>query len=52
MGLHRIRLVDLNGEEIPGAVYGKVVEQVKDAGFVVRFTSPAPEILKLLRRAR
>jgi adenylate cyclase len=50
----KIRLVDLNGEEFPGDLYGKVVDlrqQNGRTGFFVRFTSlPSDQsLLKLLR---
>jgi adenylate cyclase len=49
----KIQLIDVNGEEIPGDLYGKVVEQLLESrpGFAVRFTSVPSEsaILRLLR---
>jgi adenylate cyclase len=41
----RIQLTDLNGEPIPGHLYGKVLRQFSEGprGFAVHFTSMAPE---------
>jgi len=50
----RIQLVDLNGAELPGDLYGKVVENLGESPprFSVRFTSIPSEapILKLLQQ--
>jgi adenylate cyclase len=42
----RIQLTDLNGEPIPGHLYGKVMRQFSEGpgGFAVHFTSMAPEV--------
>jgi PAS domain S-box-containing protein len=41
-----MNLIDSNGEEIPGVIYGKVVEKSSESSTVVsvRFTSMSPEI--------
>ncbi len=41
-----MNLIDSNGEEIPGVIYGKVVEKSSKSStvFSVRFTSMSPEI--------
>jgi adenylate cyclase len=52
----KMRFIDVDGEEIPGDLYGKVVEHLLESrrGFSVRFTSIPPEesILKLLRHGK
>ncbi len=47
-----MHLIDSNGEEIPGVLYGKVVEtpHESNAGFSVRFTSMSPEVEPFLQR--
>ncbi len=47
----KMHLIGSNGEEIPGALYGKVVGKLPEggAGFSVRFTSMSPEIETFLR---
>jgi adenylate cyclase len=47
-----MHLIDSNGEEIPGVIYGKVVEKLPEssADFSVRFTSMSPEIEAFLHR--
>jgi adenylate cyclase len=42
----KMHLIGTEGQEIPGALYGKVVETVpgSSTGFSVRFTSMSPEI--------
>lgn len=47
----KMNLVDAEGQEIPGALYGKVVGATGNNGtFCIRFTSTSPEIETLLRR--
>jgi class 3 adenylate cyclase len=43
----RIQLTNLNGEPIPGHLYGKIIRQFSEgpAGFSVHFTSMAPEVV-------
>ncbi|HEX7043018.1 MAG TPA: PAS domain-containing protein [Burkholderiales bacterium] len=50
----KMSLIGNGGEEIPGALYGKVVETVpgSSAAFSVRFTSMSPEIGKYLHDLR
>jgi hypothetical protein len=47
-----MHLIDSNGEEIPGVLYGKVVEKLSESStdFSVRFTSMSPEIETFLHR--
>ncbi len=47
-----MHLIDSNGEEIPGVLYGKVVEKLSESStdFSVRFTSMSPQIEKFLHR--
>jgi hypothetical protein len=47
-----MNLIDSNGEEIPGALYGKVVEKLSESStvFSLRFTSMPPEIETFLHR--
>jgi adenylate cyclase len=42
----RIQLINLDGEPIPGHLYGKVLRQLSEEprGFIVHFTSMAPEV--------
>jgi adenylate cyclase len=48
----KMHLIADNGEEIPGALYGKVVEQPSESPtiFSVRFTSMPPEVETFLHR--
>lgn len=47
----KMNLVDAEGQEIPGVLYGKVVGAAGNNGtFCIRFTSASPEIETLLRR--
>lgn len=47
----KLNLVDAEGREIPGALYGKVVGAADSNGaFCIRFTSASPEIETLLHR--
>jgi len=54
----KMHLIDADGREIPGALYGKVVEAVPGGsmGFSIRFTSMSPEVATflhgLLRKSR
>ncbi|MBI3801486.1 MAG: hypothetical protein HY268_31505 [Deltaproteobacteria bacterium] len=52
----KIQILDLDGEQMPGDFYGKVVEQLWKGyqGFAVRFTSISSEalLLKILRDAQ
>ena len=43
----RIQLTNLDGEPIPGHLYGKVIRQFSEGprGFAVHFTSMAPEVI-------
>jgi adenylate cyclase len=47
----KMHLIDADGREIPGALYGKVVEAVPggSTGFSIRFTSMSPEVATFLR---
>ena len=47
-----MHLIGSNGEEIPGALYGKVVGKLPEgsAAFSVRFTSMSPEVETFLHR--
>jgi adenylate cyclase len=47
----KMHLVDSGGQEIPGTIYGKVLDAVpgSSTGFSIRFTSVSPEIETLLR---
>ena len=47
----RMHLIGSEGQEIPGALYGKVVSTVPgtSTGFAVRFTSVSPEIERFLQ---
>jgi adenylate cyclase len=47
----KMRLMGTDGEEIPGDLYGKVVEKPTDtrASFAVRFTSVPPEVATFLQ---
>jgi len=47
----KMRLIGSGGQEIPGALYGKVMGAVpgSSTGFSIRFTSVSPEIETLLR---
>jgi len=47
-----MHLIDSNGEEVPGALYGKVVGTPSESPtiFSVRFTSMPPEIERFLHR--
>ena len=47
----KIHLIGSEGEEIPGALYGKVVGTLPESstGFSVRFTSMSPQIERFLR---
>src|SRR5712691_4075371 len=42
----RIKLMNVNGEPLPGHLYGKVIRQLSEEprGFAVHFTSMAPEV--------
>jgi adenylate cyclase len=42
----KMHLIDGNGEEIPGALYGKVIEKLPESPttFSIRFTSIPPEV--------
>jgi hypothetical protein len=46
-----MRLLDKNGGEIPGSLYGKITGLVPKSStdFLIRFTSVSPEIETLLR---
>jgi PAS domain S-box-containing protein len=48
----KMHLIDGNGEEIPGTLYGKVVEKLSESStvFSVRFTSIPPEVETFLHR--
>jgi hypothetical protein len=48
----RIQLTGLNGEEIPGSLYAKVLGRPTDirASFSIRFTSIPPAIAAFFRR--
>ncbi len=48
----KMHLIAGNGEEIPGALYGKVVEKLSESStvFSVRFTSMPPEVETFLHR--
>ena len=48
----KMHLIRNNGEEIPGALYGKVVGKLPEgsAAFSVRFTSMSPELETFLHR--
>jgi adenylate cyclase len=48
----KMHLINSNGEEIPGALYGKVVGKLPEssADFSVRFTSMSPEVESFLHR--
>ncbi len=48
----KMHLIGSNGEEIPGALYGKVVGKLPEgsAAFSVRFTSMSPEVETFLHR--
>jgi adenylate cyclase len=47
----RIQLINLDGEPIPGHLYGKVIRQLSEEGrgFVVHFTSMTPEVTTLFQ---
>jgi hypothetical protein len=47
----KMRLLDKNGGEIPGSLYGKITGLVPKSStdFLIRFTSVSPEIETLLR---
>ena len=49
-----LHLLDPEGHEIPGALYGKVAETASESGaeFSLRFTSMTPEIRTFLRDHR
>ena len=47
----RIHLIGSGGQEMPGTIYGKVLDAVpgSSTGFSIRFTSVSPEIETFLR---